>query len=59
MNMNAPPVTTTEAAGNTHTTADGKKIPKPCNSWILFRNFHQDRVVAENPGIHNSLICKI
>lgn len=34
------------------------KVPKPANSWILYRQSKHAGVVAENPGMHNSEICK-
>ncbi|KAK3392351.1 hypothetical protein B0T20DRAFT_487970 [Sordaria brevicollis] len=35
------------------------KVPRPRNAFILYRQHHQARVVAENPGLANPEISKI
>ncbi|KAI9653548.1 MAG: hypothetical protein M1829_001170 [Trizodia sp. TS-e1964] len=30
------------------------KVPRPPNAFILYRQCHHNRIVAENPGIHNN-----
>jgi hypothetical protein len=52
------PSATALSASTSHTSFDGKKIPKPKNSWIIYRQEKHEQVVSENPGIHNSVICK-
>lgn len=34
------------------------KIPKPRNMWIIYRQEKHKTVLAENPGMHTSSICK-
>lgn len=34
------------------------KLPRPPNSFILYRQHHHPIVKAENPGFHNNQICK-
>ncbi|KAK7541318.1 hypothetical protein IWX47DRAFT_516340 [Phyllosticta citricarpa] len=34
------------------------KVPRPCNPFIMYRNFLHQRVTMENPGLHNNQICK-
>jgi hypothetical protein len=34
------------------------KIPRPPNSFILYRQYHHPLVKEANPGIHNNEICK-
>jgi hypothetical protein len=41
------------------TAAKTKKVPKPSNSWILYRKSKHHLVVAQNPGMHTSEICKL
>ncbi|KAK8204719.1 hypothetical protein IWZ01DRAFT_544395 [Phyllosticta capitalensis] len=43
---------------------DGKqkpkpKVPRPCNPFIMYRNFLHQKVTMENPGLHNNQISKI
>jgi hypothetical protein len=35
-----------------------KRIPKPRNIWIMYRQDKHKSVSAENPGMHTSEICK-
>nr|QOE88723.1 HMG domain-containing [Phyllosticta citriasiana] len=35
------------------------KVPRPCNPFIMYRNFLHQRVTMENPGLHNNQISKI
>lgn len=35
-----------------------KKIPKPRNIWIMYRQDKHKSVAANNPGMHTSEICK-
>ncbi|KAL8807331.1 MAG: hypothetical protein Q9200_004723, partial [Gallowayella weberi] len=35
------------------------KVPRPRNAFILFRQHHQARVVAQNPGLANPDISKV
>jgi hypothetical protein len=46
------------AINNTFIKPKVKKVPKPSNSWILYRKSKHYSVVAQNPGMHNSEICK-
>lgn len=34
------------------------KLPRPPNSFILYRQHHHPILKAENPGFHNNQICK-
>ncbi len=34
------------------------KIPRPPNAFIIFRKYHHARIVRENPGVHNNVICE-
>ncbi|KAI8632639.1 hypothetical protein F5Y19DRAFT_471809 [Xylariaceae sp. FL1651] len=36
-----------------------EKVGRPQNAWILFRKAHQHEVMAQHPGIHNSVVSKI
>ncbi|EHK96013.1 putative Mating-type protein a-1 [Glarea lozoyensis 74030] len=44
---------------NTTLAPQVKKIPKPANSWILYRKSKHHLVVAQNPGMHTSEISTI
>ena len=35
-----------------------EKIPKPRNMWIIYRQEKHAAVLADNPGMHTSKICK-
>ncbi|KAH8730491.1 hypothetical protein GQ44DRAFT_606489 [Phaeosphaeriaceae sp. PMI808] len=35
------------------------KIPRPRNAFILYRQHHQQAIIARNPGLNNSEISKI
>jgi hypothetical protein len=35
------------------------KIPKPRNSWIIYRQLKHKLVLAANPGMHTSDICEL
>jgi hypothetical protein len=52
---NIPP----SAVDATLATPKAKKVPKPANSWILYRKSKHHSVVAQNPGMHTSEICKL
>lgn len=38
--------------------ANGNRIKRPCNAWVLYRRDHQAEVRRQIPGISNSGICK-
>jgi HMG (high mobility group) box len=37
---------------------ENRKVPRPPNVWILFRQHHHSKVKAENPSLTNNDICK-
>lgn len=37
---------------------DKIKVPRPANAFILYRKDRHNKVVEENPGMHNTIICK-
>jgi hypothetical protein len=37
--------------------ADGK-VPRPRNSFLIYRQEHHPVTVRQNPGMHNNEICK-
>jgi hypothetical protein len=51
---NPPPAANTTSSP----PAVKEKIPRPPNAFILYRKFHHPSVVAQNPGIHNNVVCK-
>ena len=34
------------------------KVPRPPNAFILYRQHHHPLIASENPGMHNTQICK-
>ena len=46
------------AANFTSPPKKTEKIPKPRNSWIIYRQDKHSVVLAENPGMHTSKICE-
>lgn len=37
---------------------DLQKIPRPPNSFILYRKHHHKSTTASNPGVPNTIICE-
>ncbi|KAL9023544.1 MAG: hypothetical protein Q9196_007139 [Gyalolechia fulgens] len=35
------------------------KVARPPNAFILYRQFHHGKIVAQHPELHNNQICKI
>lgn len=59
-----PPQSATSTASSDHTghvclCLPEPKIPRPRNAFILYRQHHQQNIIARNPGLNNPDISKI
>lgn len=57
-----PAVPNASNANNANNANEGKnlrgKVPRPPNSFILYRQYHHPLLKAKNPEWHNNQICK-
>jgi len=56
---NPPPIANHTTTSDITGTPNIIKIPRPPNSWILYRQHHHYTVTAAHPDLHNNQICKL